>query len=141
LALLTGHVGRFGSGLNPLRGQNNVQGGGDMGALPHKLTGFQDVEDDALRSKFEAAWNAKIPPKSGWHLTEMFEAMGRKELTALYVIGENPAQSEADATHALERLRGLECLIVQDIVRTKTAELADVVFPASASFCESDGTV
>jgi formate dehydrogenase major subunit len=141
LALLTGHVGRYGSGLNPLRGQNNVQGGGDMGALPTKLTGFQDVEDDAARAKFEAAWNAKIPAKNGWHLTEMFEAMGCKELTALYVIGENPAQSEADAKHTIERLRGLEALVVQDILMTRTAEMADVVFPASASFCESEGTV
>ncbi len=141
LGLLTGHVGRYGSGLNPLRGQNNVQGGGDSGALPHKLPGFQDVENDALRANFERVWKCKIPPRKGWHLTEMFEAMGRKELTALYVVGENPAQSEADATHALERLAGLECLIVQDIVLTKTAAMADVVFPASASFCEAEGTV
>jgi formate dehydrogenase major subunit len=141
LALLTGHVGRYGSGLNPLRGQNNVQGGGDMGALPNKLTGFQDVEDGAARAKFEKAWGVAIPPQNGWHLSDMFEAMGRKELTALYVIGENPAQSEADSTHALERLRGLECLVVQDIFLTRTAELADVVLPAAASWCESDGTV
>jgi formate dehydrogenase major subunit len=141
LGLLTGHVGRWGSGLNPLRGQNNVQGGGDMGALPNKLTGFQDVEDPEARRKFERAWGVTIPPKSGWHLSQMFEAMGRKELTALYVIGENPAQSEADAEHTLARLRGLEALVVQDIFRTKTAELADVVLPASASFCEAEGTV
>jgi formate dehydrogenase major subunit len=141
LALLTGHVGRWGSGLNPLRGQNNVQGGGDMGALPNKLTGFQNVEDAAIRARFERAWGVTIPPKNGWNLTQMFEAMGRRELTALFVIGENPAQSEADAKHTLERLRGLECLVVQDIFRTKTAELADVVLPASASFCEAEGTV
>ncbi len=141
LALLTGHVGRYGSGLSPLRGQNNVQGGGDMGALPNKLTGFQDVEDPEARTKFERAWGVTIPPKNGWHLSEMFEAMGRKELTALYVIGENPAQSEADSGHTMERLRGLEHLVVQDIFRTKTAELADVVLPASASWCESEGTV
>jgi predicted molibdopterin-dependent oxidoreductase YjgC len=141
LSLLTGHVGRWGSGLNPLRGQNNVQGGGDMGALPNKLTGFQDVEDSAVRARFERAWGARIPPKNGWHLTEMFEAMSRKELTALFVLGENPAQSEADSKHTLERLQGLEALIVQDIFRTKTAELADVVLPAAASFCESEGTV
>jgi formate dehydrogenase major subunit len=112
-----------------------------MGALPHKLTGFQDVENAELRGKFERAWGCKIPPKNGWHLTEMFEAMDRRELTALYVIGENPAQSEADSTHALHCLEGLEHLVVQDIVMTKTAEMADVVFPASASWCESDGTV
>jgi predicted molibdopterin-dependent oxidoreductase YjgC len=141
LALLTGHVGRYGSGLNPLRGQNNVQGGGDMGALPNKLPGFQDVEDDAARAKFERAWGVKLPAKNGWHLTQMFEAMGRGELTSLYVIGENPVQSEADSKHALERLRKLETLVVQDIFLTKTAEIADVVFPASASFCEAEGTV
>jgi formate dehydrogenase major subunit len=141
LGLLTGHVGKWGSGLNPLRGQNNVQGGGDMGALPHKLTGFQDVENDAVRAKFERAWGVKIPPKKGWHLTEMFEAMERKDLTALYVIGENPAQSEADGEHCNHLLRDLETLVVQDIFLTKTAEIADVVLPASASFAEADGTV
>jgi len=141
LALLTGHVGRWGSGLNPLRGQNNVQGGGDMGALPHRLTGFQDVEDAALRAKFERLWGCTIPPQKGWHLTEMFAAMERRELRALYVIGENPAQSEADAGHALELLRGLDHLVVQDLFRTKTAELADVVLPATAGFAESEGTV
>ncbi len=141
LALLTGHVGRYGSGLNPLRGQNNVQGGGDMGALPHKLTGFQDVEDDAVRAKFERAWGATIPKKKGWHLTEMFEAMEHGELTALFVLGENPAQSEADSGRTLERLAKLEHLVVQDIFLTKTAELADVVLPASVSWCEAEGTV
>jgi predicted molibdopterin-dependent oxidoreductase YjgC len=141
LALLTGHVGRYGSGLNPLRGQNNVQGGGDMGALPNKLPGFQDVEDAAARAKFERAWGAPIPAKNGWHLTEMFEAMGRGELASLFVIGENPAQSEADSKHTVGRLKKLEHLVVQDIFLTKTAELADVVLPASASFCESEGTV
>ncbi len=141
LGVLTGHVGKWGSGLNPLRGQNNVQGGGDMGALPHKLTGFQDVEDDAARAKFEKAWGVTIPPKNGWHLTEMFEAMDRKDLTALYVIGENPAQSEADSGHTMHCLTGLQTLVVQDIFLTKTAEIADVVLPASASFAEADGTV
>ena len=141
LGLLTGHVGRWGSGLNPLRGQNNVQGGGDMGALPHKLPGFQDVENDAVRGRYEAQWGAPIPPKNGWNLTEMFHAMGRRELTSLYVIGENPAQSEADSHHAIELLTGLEHLIVQDLFLTRTAELASVVFPASAAWCESEGTV
>jgi predicted molibdopterin-dependent oxidoreductase YjgC len=143
LGLLTGKVGRYACGLNPLRGQNNVQGGGDMGALPHKLTGFQDLENADVRAKFEALWGggAKIPPKNGWHLTEMFAAMERKELTALYVIGENPAQSEADSNHCNHLLEGLEFLVVQDIFLTKTAEMAQVVFPAAASWCESEGTV
>ena len=141
LSLLTGHVGRYGSGLQPLRGQNNVQGGGDMGALPNKLTGGLDVEDPVARAKFERAWGARIPPRDGWHLTEMFEAMEHGELTSLYVIGENPAQSEADSALTLRRLEKLEFLVVQDIFRTRTAELADVVFPATASWCECEGTV
>ena len=141
LSLLTGHIGRLGAGLNPLRGQNNVQGGGDMGALPNKLPGFQDIDDDAARTKFETAWGTRIPSKIGWHLTQMFEAMERGELKAAYVIGENPAQSEADSAKAIHLLTGLDHLVVQDIFLTKTAQLADVVFPASAAWCESDGTV
>jgi len=142
LALLTGHVGRYGSGLNPLRGQNNVQGGGDMGAIPNKLPGFQDIErDDEARAKFEKAWGTKILPRYGWHLTQMFEAMDRGELRTLYVVGENPAQSEADAKHTKKLLEGLDHLVVQDIFLTRTAELADVVLPASASWCEAEGTV
>ena len=113
LALLGGHVGRYGSGLQPLRGQNNVQGGGDMGALPNKLPGFQDVENDELRARFEQLWGAPVPPKSGLHLSGMFEAMDRGELTALYVIGENPAQSEADQAHALHLLQSLDHLVVE----------------------------
>jgi predicted molibdopterin-dependent oxidoreductase YjgC len=141
LALLTGHVGRWGSGLNPLRGQNNVQGGGDMGALPDRLPGFQHVENDELRAPFDAAWGVPVPPERGWNLTQMFEAMGRGELKALWVLGENPAQSEADQTHAVKLLSGLDCLVVQDLFLTKTAELADVVLPAAVGFCESEGTV
>ena len=141
LALLTGQVGRPGTGINPIRGQNNVQGGGDMGALPHKLAGFQDVEDDAARSRFEAAWGAPIPPRRGWHITQMFEAMERGDLTALYVMGENPAQSEADLHRTRRLLSGLDTLIVQDLFLTRTAELADVVLPATAAWCETDGTV
>jgi predicted molibdopterin-dependent oxidoreductase YjgC len=141
LALLTGHVGHYGSGVNPLRGQNNVQGGGDMGALPDRLPGFQHVENDALRAKFEQAWGVKIPPKSGWHLSGMFEAMERGDLTALYVIGENPASSEADQHRAMHLLKGLDVLVVQDMLLTATAELADVVLPAAAGWCESEGTV
>jgi predicted molibdopterin-dependent oxidoreductase YjgC len=141
LALLTGQVGRFGAGLTPLRGQNNVQGGGDMGALPNKLPGFQDVEDDAARAKFERTWGTSIPPENGWHLTEMFEAMEHDELKALFVIGENPAQSEADSTKAIGLLSSRDHLVVLDIYLTKTAELADVVLPGSASWCESEGTV
>jgi predicted molibdopterin-dependent oxidoreductase YjgC len=140
LGLLTGHVGRYGSGLNPLRGQNNVQGGGDMGAIPNKLPGFQDVQDDhEARARFEAAWGVKLPPERGWHLSQMFEAMERGELRTLYCFGENPAQSEADSKKALELLEGLDFLVVQDILMTRTAEMADAVLPATASWCEVDG--
>jgi formate dehydrogenase major subunit len=141
LSLLCGHVGRPNAGLNPLRGQNNVQGGGDMGALPNRLPGFQDVEDDVARSKFDAAWGSAIPPRNGRNLTQMFEAMSEGSLTGLFVVGENPAQSEADVSHAVHLLESLDHLVVQDIFLTKTAELADVVLPGSASWCEAEGTV
>ncbi len=141
LALLTGKVGRYACGLNPLRGQNNVQGGGDMGALPDRLTGFQHVENDAFRAKFEKAWGVKIPPQRGWNLSAMFQAMERKELRALWVLGENPLQSEADQNHARHLLEGLDFMVAQDMFLTKTAELADVVLPAAAGWCETEGTV
>ncbi|RKT87885.1 formate dehydrogenase major subunit [Saccharopolyspora antimicrobica] len=140
LSLLTGHVGRYGAGLNPLRGQNNVQGGGDMGAIPNRLPGFQDILLPEVRAKFDAAWGSSIPPRYGWHLTQMFEAMDRGELTAVYAIGENPVQSEADSGRTLKRMQNLEHLVVQDIFLTKTAQQAHVVLPASAAWCESDGT-
>jgi formate dehydrogenase major subunit len=141
LVLLTGHVGRYGSGVNPLRGQNNVQGGGDMGALPDRLPGFQHVENDKLRAKFDEAWGVTIPPKRGWHLSGMFDAMERGELTAVYCIGENPVQSEADQHRAIRLIEGLELLVVQDLFLTRTAELADVVLPATAVWAEGEGTV
>jgi len=141
LALLTGHVGRYGSGLNPLRGQNNVQGGGDMGAIPDRLPGFQHVENSELRAKFERAWGARIPPRRGLHLSGMFEAMEHGRLHALYVIGENPADSESDRQRALRLLGGLEFLLVQDVVLTHTAEMADVVLPAASGWSETEGTV
>ena len=141
LSLLTGHVGRFGSGLVPLRGQNNVQGGGDMGALPNKFPGFQDAEDDEIRARFDARWGATVPPKRGWHLSQMFEAMERGDLRTLYVLGENPAQSEADDHHTVQLLEGLDHLVVQDIFLTKTAQLAQVVLPAAVAAFESEGTV
>jgi len=141
LVLLTGHVGRYGSGVNPLRGQNNVQGGGDMGALPNRLPGFQHVENTALRSKFDEAWGVPVPPHRGWTLSEMFDAMERDELQAIYVIGENPVQSEADQKRAKHLLESRDFMVVQDIFLTATAELADVVLPASAAWAESEGTV
>ncbi|MFJ6748906.1 molybdopterin oxidoreductase family protein [Streptomyces sp. NPDC091266] len=140
LSLLTGHVGRYGSGLQPLRGQNNVQGGGDMGAIPNRLPGFQDLLEEPVRAKFEAAWDTVIQPRHGRTLTEMFEAMETGELRTVYCIGENPAQSEADSEQAVRRLSALDHLVVQDIFLTRTAQLADVVLPAAAAWCETDGT-
>ena len=142
LALLTGHVGKYGSGVNPLRGQNNVQGGGDMGAIPNRLVGFQDwVHDTEVRQKFERAWDVTLAPKYGKNLTDMFNAMEHGALHAIYAIGENPAQAEADQHRAQKLLKDLDHLVVQDIFLTRTAELAHVVLPASASWCESEGTV
>ena len=141
LSLLTGHVGRWGSGVVPLRGQNNVQGGGDMGALPNKLPGFQDVDDDALRARFETVWGTTFTGEVGLNLTQMFEAMATKDLRAVWVIGENPADSEADVKHARAMLEGLDVLVVQDVFMTRTAQLADVVLPAALGWAESDGTV
>ncbi len=141
LALLTGHVGRYGSGLNPLRGQNNVQGGGDMGALPNKLPGGVDVENAAERARFEKVYGRPIPPKKGLHLSQMFEAMEHGTMATAYIIGENPVQSEADMTRAIGLMMRLEHIVVQDIFLTKTAEMAHVVLPASASWCEAEGTV
>ena len=142
LALLTGKVGKYGSGLNPLRGQNNVQGGGDMGAIPARLPGFQDLEDPEIHDKFARAWgDAQFPMQKGWHLSEMFEGMEHGQLHAVYIVGENPARSEADQTRAVRLLSGLDHLVVQDIFLTQTAELAHVVLPAAAGWAESEGTV
>lgn len=141
LALLTGHVGRYGSGLVPIRGQNNVQGGGDMGALPNRLPGFHDVESAEARAPFEAAYGRPLPSTRGWHLSQMFEAMEAGTLRGLYVIGENPAQSEADSGHTRRTLESLDFMVVQDLFLTRTAEMADVVLPAAADWCEAEGTV
>jgi formate dehydrogenase major subunit len=142
LALLTGHVGKYGSGVNPLRGQNNVQGGGDMGAIPNRLVGFQDwTKDLAVRARFEQAWGVSLKPQYGWNMTQMFNAAERGELHAIYAIGENPAQAEADQHRTERLLTGLDHLVVQDIFLTATARLAHVVLPASSSWCEAEGTV
>jgi formate dehydrogenase major subunit len=142
LGLLCGHVGRYGSGLNPLRGQNNVQGGGDMGAIPNKLPGFQDIENDPEAcDRYEEVCGVPVIRKYGRNLTQMFEAMEHGALSALYVIGENPASSEADVGRARKLMGNLDTLIVQDLFMTKTAKMADVILPASNSAFESEGTV
>lgn len=139
LAMLTGNVGKPSSGVNPLRGQNNVQGACDMGALPNVYTGYQPVTNESLRKKFEAAWGCALPPNPGMALTEMFHAIDEGKIKAMYIMGENPVLSDPDARHIEEALKKLEFLVVQDIFLTETARLAHVVLPA-ASFAEKDGT-
>jgi predicted molibdopterin-dependent oxidoreductase YjgC len=132
LSLLTGHVRRDGSGLQPLRGQSNVQSGRDMGAIPNRLPGFQDILVPEIRTKAEPAWDTVIQPRYGLNPTEMPDAIERGSLRAVYRVGENPAQPEADSEHTVQRLGSLDHLVVQDIFLTKTAEPADVVLPATA---------
>ncbi|MDH3596486.1 MAG: formate dehydrogenase subunit alpha [Rhodospirillales bacterium] len=139
LAMITGQIGRPGTGVNPLRGQSNVQGACDMGALPNFYTGYQDVADAEVRAKFEKAWNAALSETPGLTVTKMLPAALEGKIKALYVMGENPVLSDADVTHVVEALENLEFLVVQDIFLTETAKLADVVLPAS-SYAERDGT-
>jgi predicted molibdopterin-dependent oxidoreductase YjgC len=141
LALLCGHVGRYGAGVNPLRGQNNVQGGGDMGAIPNRFVGFQDIADPKIAEKFSKAYGVHQPNNYGYTMTQMFEAMEKKTFKSLFIIGENPVQSDADMHHTTHLLEGLDHLVVFDIFMTKTAELANVVLPSAAGWCESEGTV
>ncbi len=139
LALVAGQLGKPGSGISPLRGQNNVQGCGDAGCIPDNLPGYQNVASDAL-AKFTAAWgNHAIPGEKGLVITEMVKEMDSGRIKAMYVTGENPLLSEPDLTHAERSFKSLEFLVVQDIFMHETAEIADVVLPAT-SFAEKDGT-
>ncbi len=139
LAMLTGNMGRPSSGVNPLRGQNNVQGACDMGALPNVYTGYQRVDNPDIQKKFEIAWRNDLNPIPGLTLTEMLDAAYEGKIKAAYVMGENPILSDADANHTEKALKKLEFLVVQDLFLTETARLADVVLPA-VSFAEKDGT-
>jgi formate dehydrogenase alpha subunit len=139
LAMLTGNIGKPSSGVNPLRGQNNVQGACDMGCLPNVYPGYQAVTDPASKKKFEAAWGCSLSPKPGLTLTEIFDTALQKPVKALYISGENPALTDPDARHVQETLANLDFLVVQDIFLTETARLAHVVLPG-ASFAEKDGT-
>ena len=139
LALITGNLGRPGVGVNPLRGQNNVQGACDMGALPNVYTGYQVVGDPDAQRRFEEAWGVKLPDKAGLTVTEAVDAMHEGRVRGLYVMGENPMLSDPDQSHVEEALGGLEFLVVQDIFLSETAKLADVVLPAG-SFAEKSGT-
>ena len=139
LAMMTGNIGRKGTGVNPLRGQNNVQGACDMGSLPDYLSGYQLVEDSVAREKFEKNWERKLPAKSGLAVTEMIEAAVSGKLKALYIMGENPMLSEPDLIHVAQSLKKLEFLVVQDIFITETAEFADIILPG-VCFAEKEGT-
>jgi formate dehydrogenase major subunit len=134
LALLTGNVGRPGTGLHPMRGQNNVQGVSDMGVLPNFLPGYAKVSDPAERSRFEQAWGAAVPAAPGLTIVEMINATALGQIKGLYFMGENPAMSDPDAGHVREALCRLDHLVVQDIFLTETAALADAVLPATSMF-------
>jgi formate dehydrogenase alpha subunit len=139
LALVTGHIGREGTGVNPLRGQNNVQGACDMGGLPNYLPGYTKIDDNNTREKFEQAWEQKIATNIGLTLTEMFDAVLDNKIKAMYIMGENPVIADPNSKHVEEALECLDFLIVQDIFLTETAMKADVVLPA-VTFAEKDGT-
>ena len=140
LAMLTGNLGKEGAGVNPLRGQNNVQGACDMGGLPNVLTGYQPVSDAGVREKFEAAWGVDyLPGNPGLTLIEMMDAAHRGEVKMLYIMGENPVISDPDVRHLKQALKKVDFLVVQDIFLTETAAFADVVLP-STSFAEKEGT-
>jgi len=140
LALLTGGIGRESTGVNPLRGQNNVQGACDMGGLPAVFPGYQRVDVPELRAKFEKAWGVALPGKPGLTVVEILQAADKGRIKALYCMGENPVLSDPNSNHTREVLQHLDLLVVQDIFLTETCEYAHVVLP-SASFAEKDGTV
>jgi len=140
LALMCGHVGRPGTGLHPLRGQNNVQGASDAGLIPMVYPDYQPVTDDDVRRRFEDAWGTSLDPEAGLTVVEIMDAVHAGEIRGMYIMGENPAMSDPDAHHAREALARLEHLVVQDLFLTETAVYADVVLPASA-WPEKDGTV
>ncbi len=140
LALLCGQVGRPGTGLHPLRGQNNVQGASDAGLIPMMFPDYRRTGDDAARAHLERLWNARLDPRPGLTVVEIMHAAERGEITGMYVMGENPAMSDPDVAHARAALARLDHLVVQDLFLTETAALADVVLPASA-WPEKDGTV
>lgn len=139
LAMLCGNVGKVSGGVNPLRGQSNVQGACDMGCLPDVYSGYQRVRDEAIWEKFQKAWGAALSTTPGLTLTEMMDAARRGKIRALYIMGENPMLSDPDITHVEEALRAVEFLVVQDMFLTETARLAHVVLPA-ASYAEREGT-
>jgi formate dehydrogenase major subunit len=140
LSLITGQIGRPGTGLHPLRGQNNVQGASDAGLIPMFFPDYKSVEDPQIRGRYEAAWGTKLDPKKGLTVVEIMDAVHADVIKGMYIMGENPAMSDPDLNHARQALAHLEHLVVQDLFLTETAVYADVVLPASA-WPEKDGTV
>ncbi|MCX7295914.1 MAG: formate dehydrogenase subunit alpha, partial [Hyphomicrobiales bacterium] len=140
LALITGQIGRPGTGLHPLRGQNNVQGASDAGLIPMFFPDYKSVENPEIRALYETKWGVKLPPKRGKTVVEIMDAVHAGEIKGMYVEGENPAMSDPDLNHARQALAHLEHLVVQDLFLTETAMYADVVLPASG-WPEKDGTV
>jgi len=139
LAMLTGNVGKDGAGVNPLRGQNNVQGSCDMGSFPHEFPGYRHVSDDATRNLFSQAWGVEQDPEPGFRIPNMFDAAIRGEYKGMYVQGEDIAQSDPNTHHVEAALENLECLVVQDLFLNETAKFAHVFLPGT-SFLEKDGT-
>ncbi|NYT23942.1 formate dehydrogenase subunit alpha [Alcaligenaceae bacterium] len=139
LAMLTGNIGREGVGVNPLRGQNNVQGSCDMGSFPHELPGYRHVSDSTVRGEFERAWGVKLDPEPGLRLPNMFDAAIAGSFRGLYCQGEDIVQSDPDSQHVAKALMAMECIIVQDLFLNETARYAHVFLPGS-SFLEKDGT-
>src|SRR6202048_3721350 len=139
LSLITGQVGRPGTGLHPLRGQNNVQGASDAGLIPMVFPDYQSVENPAIHEKFEALWGTELDAKRGLTVVEIMDAVHAGQIRGMYIMGENPAMSDPDVQHARAALANLDCLVVADFFLTETAYLADVVLPASA-FPEKTGT-
>ena len=139
LALVCGHLGRPSTGIMALRGQNNVQGASDLGPLPATLPGYQSVTDEKAREKFEKAWNVKISPKPGLKSVEMLDECKKGKFKGLFILGEDPAQTDPDLHHVWSALESVEFLVVQDIFHTETTRFADVILPG-ASFAEKDGT-
>lgn len=139
LAMLTGNIGREGVGVNPLRGQNNVQGSCDMGSFPHELPGYRHISDPQTRAQFESAWRVELDPEPGMRIPNMFDAAIDGQFRGLYCQGEDVAQSDPNTQHVESALRALDCLVVQDIFLNETAKFAHVFLPG-ASFLEKDGT-
>ena len=139
LAMATGNIGKAGVGVNPLRGQNNVQGSCDMGSFPNELPGYRPISDDVARAEFEKEWSVKLDPEPGLRIPNMFDAAVDGTYKAMYIQGEDVAQSDPNTHHVEAAMKALDCLIVQDLFLNETARFAHVFLPGT-SFLEKNGT-